>query len=353
MQTVSDAKKLDIPLAVSMGILTFFSILMLRSISSFLFPVYYFYIVLGLLAFYLFSKIDFDILSYFSKHFYVFCIFILILPLLVGQITRGAVRWIPVGALTIQPAEVVRPFLLIFFANYITSQKFSYKKIIKSLILLSLPVLLILIQPSLGVAGLTIVAFLGVLLASGMNKKYIAMGILILIMLLPITWFLLAQYQKVRVLSFLDPKSDPFGAGYNSIQSMISIGSGKLLGRGLGKGVQTQLAFLPERHTDFIFASISEELGFVGATLVIFLSFFILLRLTLFMENSMNPQARAFIAGLFFSMFVQISINIGMNLGLLPITGLPLPLVSAGGSSLLATMISLGIAVGARKSFRA
>jgi rod shape determining protein RodA len=125
---------------------------------------------------------------------------------------------------------------------------------------------------------------------------------------------------------------------------MISVGSGKLLGRGLGRGVQTQLAFLPERHTDFIFASVAEELGFLGAVLLIAGSFFIFIRLTYFINNAESPAARAFLSGLFLTLFIQTIVHVGMNMGLLPITGVPYPLVSAGGSSLLATMIGLGIA---------
>ena len=147
--------------------------------------------------------------------------------------------------------------------------------------------------------------------------------------------------------TFMNPEADPLGAGYNSLQSMISVGSGKIYGYGLGKGVQTQLQFLPEQHTDFIFASVAEELGFIGSVTILLFSFFILWRLTVFMEMSESPAARSFIMGVFLVLLVQMIINIGMNLGLLPITGLPLPLVSAGGSSFIATMISIGIAMGA------
>jgi rod shape determining protein RodA len=349
MQDIAKGRNFDTPLFIGIVFLVTFSILVLNSIASFLFPLYFLYVLLGFIAYYVFSQIDFEIISLFCPHLYLASVVFLIIPLLIGQATRGAVRWIPLGALTIQPAEIVRPFLLVFFANYIVSTKLNYKRLIKAFILLSLPVLLILIQPSLGVAILTIIAFTGVLLASGINKKYIFLGVGTIVFLLPLFWQVLAPYQKQRVETFLKPESDPFGTGYNSIQSMISIGSGKIFGKGLGKGAQTQLAFLPEKHTDFIFAAISEEMGFVGASLVIIGVFFLIWRLTIFMEASVNPSARAYIAGVFLTLFVQSVINIGMNLGWLPITGLPLPLVSAGGSSFLGTMVSLGIAVGSRK----
>ena len=350
MKTEASGARIDKPLLFGILFLVAFSVVVLRSIAPFLFPLYFVYITIGFVVFILFASIEFDVLSLFSTHFYVISIFLLLLNLVIGQVTRGAVRWIPLGPISIQPAEIVRPFLILFFANYLTKEALNLKRLLTSLILLILPVILVVIQPSLGVAILTLVSFFGVLLSSGLNKKYILAGIGIIIVALPIIWKVLAPYQQQRVESFIDPTSDPLGAGYNSIQSMISVGSGKLLGKGLGKGAQTQLAFLPEKHTDFIFASISEELGFVGAGLLILGVFFILWRLTTFMKNPVGPAGRAYLAGVFLVLFIQTIVNIGMNLGLLPITGLPLPLVSAGGSSLIATMIMLGIASGARKN---
>jgi rod shape determining protein RodA len=160
----------------------------------------------------------------------------------------------------------------------------------------------------------------------------------------------MAPYQRQRLVTFLEPTSDPLGAGYNSIQSVIAAGAGELTGRGLGRGIQTQLSFLPEKQTDFVFAAVGEELGFVGAGLMLLTTFVILFRLTKFMENSASPAARAYISGFFLTYLVQVFVHVGMNIGILPVTGLPFPLVSAGGSSLLATMMALGIALGARKS---
>jgi rod shape determining protein RodA len=342
-----DGKNIDIPFFLCILFLIIFSLLILNSIAKFLFPLYFLYVLIGLIAFYIFSKLDFEIVSIFSKHLYIFSIFFLALPLLIGQVSRGAVRWIPIGALTIQPAELVRPFLLIFYANYLTAEPLTVKRIVKSLILFLIPAVLILVQPSLGMTMLTAISLLGILVSSGFNKKRLLIGILILVIAMPLVYQMLAPYQRMRVGSFLDPSSDPLGAGYNSIQSMISVGSGRLSGRGLGKGVQTQLQFLPEKHTDFVFASIAEELGFIGAFLVLLGIFFLLFRLTKFMEKPINPTGRAYLAGVFVMLLVQSLINIGMNLGLVPITGLPLPLISAGGSSLLATLVSLGVALSA------
>lgn len=347
MEKIQNAPKADYPLLVGILFLVALSIIVLRPIIPSIFPLYFLYFFLGAISLFIFMQLDFDVISLFSKHFYIGSIILLILPLLIGQVTRGAIRWIPIGPLTIQPAEIVRPFLLVFFANYLAQEEITIPRLVKGFLLLFLPFTLIAIAPSLGVAILAFLGFIGVLLASTIKKKYFLFGLLIITVSLPIIWQILAPYQKVRISSFLNPESDPLGSGYNSIQSMISVGSGKIFGRGLGKGVQTQLAFLPERHTDFIFASVSEELGLIGSMLLIFGSFLILFRLTVFMQSAVSPAARAYISGLFATLSVQTFIHIGMNVGLLPITGVPLPLVSAGGSSLIATMIGLGIALGA------
>lgn len=349
MKKITAVYRHDYTFILGICIAILLSLLSLHSIANYLFPTYYLYIFLSILAFFIALKIDFDILSVFSKHIYIACCFFLTLPLIIGQVTRGAIRWIPLGPLSIQPSEIVRPFLLIFFAVLLTQKGIDINQIVRSLILLIIPLGLILVQPSLGVAILTLVGFVGVLLASDFNKKYLLVSVVIIALISPVIWRLLAPYQRLRLIAFFNPWSDPYGAGYNSIQSMISVGSGGFFGKGLGRGVQTQLAFLPERHTDFIFAAISEELGFVGAALTLFILFFILWRLTRLLDHAKTPAARAFVSGLFLALFIQTVVHIGMNLGLLPITGVPLPLFSAGGSSFLATMISLALALGVGK----
>src|SRR4030042_833250 len=182
-----------------------------------------------------------------------------VLPLIIGQITRGAIRWIPLGPITIQTSEIVRPFLLIFFSVYATSEEIRIKKLFKLAILKLIPVSLILIQPSLGVSIITALGIIGIVLTSKMNKKLLLSILVLIPLIVPLFWFMLAPYQRDRISGFINPQIDSLGAGYNSIQSTISVGSGKIFGRGLGKGIQTQLAFLPEKHTDFIFAAIAEE----------------------------------------------------------------------------------------------
>jgi rod shape determining protein RodA len=271
------------------------------------------------------------------------------LPLIIGQVTRGAIRWIPIGDLTLQPSEIVRPFLILYVARYLTDKKIETKRLMILFIMMALPLFMILVQPSLGVTVLTFFGFLGAMLATSIEKKYFAMGAVIFLAITPVVWQILQPYQKERITSFINADADPYGSGYNSIQSMISVGSGRLLGRGLGKGVQTQLKFLPEKHTDFVFAAISEEMGLIGAAFILFLYYLFFSYIIKTIQNSKSYISRVFATGLFMTFFIQVFIHIGMNLGLLPITGVPLPLVSAGGSSFISTMIGLGLLVSARK----
>jgi rod shape determining protein RodA len=337
----------DIGLSISIAFLIVFSLFILNSIAPGLFPSYYIYIVLAVVSLWFFSQIGFDILSIFSTHFYVLSIVLLLLTLIIGRVTNGTIRWIPIGSFTLQPSELVRPLLLVFFANYLTKEKIDLKRFFKAAILLAIPAILILVQPSFSVAVLTLIGFFGVLIASDFNKKYLLVGFLAIVVLIPVFWQILVPYQRTRLLNFLEPASDPLGAGYNSIQSTIAVGAGEFSGRGLGRGIQTQLSFLPEKQTDFIFAAVGEELGFVGTSLILIFTFVILFRLTKIIENSSSPAARAYVSGFFLTYLIQVFVHIGMNIGILPVTGLPLPLVSAGGSSLLATMTALGIALGA------
>jgi len=334
----------DISFTFSIIFLLILSVIVLKSVAPSIFPLYFLSVFIGVGAFFLFSQLDFDIVSLFSKHLYIFSIILLLATLIIGSVTRGTIRWIPIGPISLQPAEIVRPFLLIFFANYLTYGTLDSVKIVKTFALALLPVFLIFIQPSLGVSVLTLVGFLGVLVSSKIDKRYIFFGLVALLVVSPIFWLIMAPYQRLRLTTFITPSSDPLGAGYNSLQSTIAAGSGKITGLGLGRGIQTQLSFLPEKQTDFVFSAISEELGFVGALMSIIASFIILYRLTIYMEKAVSSAARAYLSGFFLTYLLQIFIHIGMNIGLLPVTGLPFPLVSAGGSSLLATMIGLGIA---------
>jgi rod shape determining protein RodA len=192
---------------------------------------------------------------------------------------------------------------------------------------------------------MTLAGIAGVIVTIGLKRKYIIWSVVSAALAAPLLWLVLASYQKQRIMSLLSPNHDPMGSGYNSIQSVIAVGSGRFSGRGLGNGIQTQLSFLPEKHTDFMFAAISEELGFIGALLVLATFGFLLYRLISSLSGDQSVVKKAYITGVFATLFLQIFVHVGMNMGMLPITGLPLPLVSYGGSSLLSTMIMLGLAL--------
>ncbi len=350
MKSVFEPFTKDIFLSVSVFVLLGVSTTVLISIAPGLFPLYGIFILFALIAFWFFAQIGFSVTALFSKHLYLISIILLISTFIIGNVTRGTIRWIPLGPLKLQPAEIIRPFLLVFYAKFLTDQKINFNRFFKALILIALPVFLILIQPSLGVSILTLIGFLGVLIATSFKKKYILFGLLICLVLTPVFWQVMAPYQRTRIMTFLqNPEQDPLGAGYNSVQSVIATGSGGFFGRGLGKGIQTQLSFLPAKQTDFIFAATGEELGFFGLMLILIPTFTILWRIAVYMEFSVSPAARAYLSGFFLTYLLQIFIHSGMNMGILPVTGLPFPLVSSGGSSLLATLIGLGIAIGAAK----
>ena len=331
------------------SILILISTIVLKSLTPSIYPTYYVYLFTAFLALFMITRVDFEILEIFSPHLYFISILLLIAPLFIGQVTRGAIRWIPIGPITIQPSEVIRPFLLLFFSKYLIEGKLDTAHLIKVALIVLIPFTLILIQPSFGVSFLTLAGFMGVLFASRINKRSIFLTFSILLLMGPFFWLILQPYQKERVMSFLDPTSDPYGTGYNSIQSMIAVGSGRLFGRGLGEGVQTQLRFLPEKHTDFIFAAISEEMGLMGSMVVLLMLLALFWYLIQIIENSVNPVARAYVSGVFLVLLVETLVHIGMNMGLLPITGVPLPFVSAGGSALLGTTIAIAIALNAKK----
>lgn len=343
-------RKFDIFLFLPSLLLIGVGILMIASVSPSNLSTHLFSVFISLLFFFIFSFLDLEIIFSFSPFIYIFGVIFLILPFFLGTITRGAVRWIPVFGMTIQPSEIIKPFLAIVSAWYWTRirKQFSVKTLF-IYILFSLPVLaLIFFQPDLGSTLAVLCIFAGTIFISPIKPKQILFLSLIVLSALPLLWFSLRDYQRLRVIHFINPYSDPLGQGYNVIQSKITVGSGNLFGRGLGRGTQSHLYFLPERHTDFIFASLAEETGLIGCIFLLLLYFFLLSRILKLAKLSLKNKSIGnsffiLVMGIYFFLFFQIAVNIGMNLGLLPITGITLPLVSYGGSSLLTTMISLGI----------
>ncbi len=335
--------KIDLWLFLPSCLLIVLGTVVLSSVAPYIFPQYFLYIVLGLAMFFLFANLDIDILRTLSPFLYIFSILLLLITDVFGVLTRGSVRWIDLGFITLQPSELVKPLLLVVFAG-IVAQRWGLKRFLWVAAVCLLPVILIFAQPDLGSSIVVFAGFLGVVFISGFPVWLFALFGALSAIVSPLFWHVLADYQKDRFLSFIAPSLDPLGRGYNSIQAMISVGAGGFWGRGLGQGTQSHLAFLPERHTDFIFAALSEELGFFGGILILGAFVIILTRLIVILQNSNDIFQASLVGGIFATIFVQAGVNIGMNMGLLPITGIPLPFVSSGGSSLLAMAAILGLA---------
>lgn len=304
----------------------------------------------GFILYIIFSSIDFRFYPKFIWIFYTASL-VLLVTTFFGREIRGSSRWIDVGWFRMQPSELIKPFFVIIIASLFAKSHEKLTAMIYKPLLFFLPIIILIFkQPDLGNVLVYIFVFIITSIISGIPGFLVLGGVGIFAIFLPAVWFLLKEYQKLRILSFLDPKSDPVGAGYNALQAIIAIGSGQLLGLGLGRGTQSHLLFLPEYHTDFVFASIGEELGFIGATLVIIFYFVLLGRILLIAKNHPDHFARILAVGIFAQLFIQVFINIGMNLGLLPITGITLPLLSYGGSSVISTFIGLGIVTNIGKS---
>ncbi len=296
---------------------------------------------IGLAGMFFFSSLDYRFFRKASSVIYLFSILLLILVLLLGQDIRGSRRWFSFGSVNFQPAEFSKLALIIILAKYFQVRdpflrKFRY--VVWSFVYAALPVALIILQPDLGSALVHLGIWGGMLLVAHIPKRFFLYLFLSFLIVSAVSWqFVLAPYQKDRLHTFVDPTADPLGRGYNVIQSMVAVGSGGVFGRGLARGLQSQLKFLPERQTDFIFASTVEELGFLGGGLVLLFFAVVLARILRLMKRSSDSFGNYLAAGVFFLLLVQIAVNVGMNLGLLPVTGITLPFLSYGGSSLVIT----------------
>src|SRR3989344_4356435 len=303
-------------LLLSVGILVIFTSSHELAIQQLIFA------VIGIISFLFISYLDYRSIKNFITPLYIIIFLLLIFVLFLGIETRGSVRWIPLGFFNVQPSEFAKPVLILILANFWAKNYPNWKNIGKSL-LWTLPfTFFIFQQPDLGSARTLMAIWLGMLLASHVSFKKIIILSLITILIVPMGWISLHDYQKQRVFSFLDPQSDPLGRGYNLIQSTIAVGSGQLLGRGLGQGTQSRLQFLPEFRTDFIFASIAEEMGFIGCVAILFLYIFLIAYFVSLSEKAFDFFGNLIVLGVMSMLFFQTSVNIGMNIGLIPITGI-------------------------------
>tara|TARA_A100001234_G_C12586034_1_gene368310 strand:+ start:204 stop:1061 length:858 start_codon:yes stop_codon:yes gene_type:complete len=269
-----------------------------------------------------------------------------------GVTASGSQRWIDLYFINIQPSELMKIFIILCLAKYFHRKRLenvnSFYSVMISTIIIFLPMSLVIIQPDLGTSILISISGILVLWFAGLNQKYFFYSFLISLISFPFVLSFLKPYQKLRVLTFLNPDRDPLGAGYQIIQSKIAVGSGGLFGKGFLQGTQSYLEFLPEKHTDFIFTLFSEEFGFLGSVLLLLLYAVIIYRVIKIGIISRSYFAKLFCYSFGTSLFVYIIINMSMVLGLLPIVGSPLPIMSYGGSSMLATMIGFGIVMSAR-----
>ena len=271
----------------------------------------------------------------------------LVVVSLIGKSSGGATRWIDLRFFDLQPSELAKLFIIIALARYLSDHYNTHDRarhIFVTLAVVSIPILLVARQPDLGTAMTLGVIWLGMIIMSGARWRYLALLFVTGAVALPVvaTRFL-SDYQRERLLIFLDPQLDPLGAGYNIIQSRISVGAGGLLGRGLNSGTQSQLHFLRIQHTDYIFSVMGEEMGFVGSMLVIGLYLLLIMQILTIAGRSRDSFGRLLACGMAAMLIFQVFVNIGMNIGLSPVTGIPLPFISYGRSSLLTLLLCVGI----------
>ncbi len=281
-----------------------------------------------------------------SPYLYVVCIILLVLVDLVGETSKGAQRWLNLGFVRFQPSEIAKLAVPLMVATYLGKRSLppDFRDTAIALAMIIAPTLLVAAQPDLGTSILVCAAGIFVLFLAGLSWKLIGAGVVFLAGFIPIMWFyLMHDYQKTRVMTLIDPEKDPLGAGYHIIQSKIAIGSGGIEGKGWMEGTQSQLEFLPEPHTDFIFAVLSEEHGMIGVLILLAIYLFIIARGLIIGAKSGSAFGRILSGGTSLLFFVYVFVNIGMVSGILPVVGVPLPLFSYGGTSYVTLMAAFGL----------
>lgn len=302
------------------------------------------YCVVGLVIFYFVANTDFRVFLNFSNWLYGLLFLLLVITFIIGLESRGSVRWIDLQFFTIQASEIAKPILILFLTNFfINNSSVKIKNVLLSLFFVLIPIAFVFKQPDLGSALVLATIWLSLVYLSGIKIKDFVAFIVLGLLLLPLSLTLLKTYQKERLVSFLNPEADPLGSGYNLVQSIIAVGSGQFFGKGFGRGTQSHLNFLPEQKTDFIFATTAEELGFVGVCLIVALFSILLWRILKAGNNSGSKAGSLICYSAAIVVMFQLFVNAGMNMGLLPITGITLPFVSFGGSSLISLMIVIGL----------
>ena len=330
------------------GLMAVFSLSLeseLVGFSNFQKQIIFLFISLG--VFFLFSFLDYRMWKNYSGILYLIGVFSLIAVFFFGETIKGASGWFKIGSFTIQPVEFMKFFLIILLAKYfshIETPKIVFKHVAVSFVYVLIPAVLVIKQPDMGAAVVLFVLWFGMLIWAGLERKYIILIVIAGLLVSSLGWsFILEDHQKQRFESFLDPQKDPLGSGYHVIQSMVAVGSGGLSGKGLGHGSQSQLNFLPEKHTDFIFSAIAEESGLIGIALLLGFLWLLLYRMKRISDLSRDNFGRFLVGGVIIVIFFQSFENIGMNIGIMPVAGLSLPFLSYGGSFLLVILALMGI----------
>lgn len=295
-----------------------------------------------------FLYIDFEILTYYSVVFYIFLLLVLVGVLFFGTEINNSRSWLSIGNFRLQPSEPGKIIFILYLASLLGQFKkeyLPYSKLVQCSALGLLPVVLILLQGDLGTAVMYLPILGGMLWMSGIRPKVLIIILLCLLLAAPAGWLVLKDYQKLRIKAVFNPDLDPQGIGYQTRQSLIAMGSGGFFGKGIGKGLHAQLGYVPESHTDFVFTLMVEETGFVGAFFILLLYLIILWRMLEIARNARNRSGLLITTGVICFFLSHLVINIGMATGLLPAIGIPLPLLSYGGSSLLASSAALGLAL--------
>ena len=304
-----------------------------------------FALVNGVLALF-FMNFDYRGLQQYGHGLYIFNLIMLLAVMLFGHAALGAQRWIQLGPISIQPSEFSKLIMIICLAAVLEERMGrlnSVQNLLPIAIYIFIPFILVLKQPDLGTSLVFMAIFFGMIIACGIPWRFLTVISILGIAVLPVLWQFLKDYQKMRIMVFIDPNVDPLGSGYHIIQSKIAIGSGMLFGKGLFEGTQSQLNFLPENHTDFIFAVVGEELGFVGAVVLLLLYLIVLWRGIMIAKDATDVFGRLLAVGITSMLAFHVLVNVGMTTGIMPVTGIPLPLMSYGISSLTTNILAIAI----------
>ncbi len=303
--------------------------------------------LVGVVVLCLILAYDYRLIAGYSRYFYLGTLALIIIVFVLGTIAGGAKRWLAFGGIAFQPSELMKPVMVLLLANMLSQRKkenepLSLKDVFLPLVYILIPCVLILKQPDLGTAVVILLTSLCVLWFVGLTKSTYIFLAAVALPAIPVLWkFLMKPYQKMRILSLINPEADPAGYGYHSIQAKIAVGSGGLFGKGFLNGTQHKLRFIPEHHTDFIFTVFGEEWGFIGAAVLFILFVSFIYRCLKISENTSDPLGSTITFGIASIVFIQFTINILMAINLAPVVGIPLPFISYGGSSLISTIIGV------------